>query len=730
MSLNSDLISQFVKATKDDKKTNKESTHLGTVKEYDGRTFVQLDGSELLTPVEQTTTVQEGNRVTVLIKDHTATITGNISSPSVGQGDLTQTEDQLREEIDQIIAGGSFSDEELQEIRDRLDELADGNLTLDGRLDATEAYIENLTAKDVEITGKLTANEAEIEYLKATKIDVDVLEANYAKIEDLEVVRLTANRIEADFGEFKDLYADDLYAVNAEIENLKAFNADIENLDSKYANIDFANIGEAAIKKIYSEVGIIDDLTMSEGRVTGTLVGVKIIGDLIEANTLKADTLIVEGEDGVYYKLNVSGNTVEAEQTDYNSISGSIITAQSITANKIAVDDLVAFGATIGGFNIDSDSLYSGVKESIDNTTRGIYLDNDGQVNIGDAYNYIKYYRDAEEEYNLEIAAKTVLFGIDRRDIASSIDEAKQATDTLRDETTERTNSVDADVQAKFAELYKYIKFSGETAITIGSGENAISLEVDNEKGIIFRKNGTPLGLWDGVDFYTGNIVVEVEERAQLGNFAFVPRSDGSLSFLRVGAPPMAFITQPKNTTVGITDDGGVELIELKCDVKGYNVTYQWQVLEFDDGTWTNVSDDSATTRVLTNATTALRAGTYRCAVANAQGGNAISNAAILTIDSGLKITTQPTGKSLHGGGTATLTVVAEGEGLTYQWYMRSNVGSTSFGKITSGTSATLTQTFGNSAATYEMKCVIADQYGAVVTTNIIKVTVSYKTSI
>ena len=101
--------------------------------------------------------------------------------------------------------------------------------------------------------------------------------------------------------------------------------------------------------------------------------------------------------------------------------------------------------------------------------------------------------------------------------------------------TIDEINNVDGDLQAKFNQLYKYIKFSGETAITIGSGDSAITLEIDNEKGIVFKKNGVQFGLWDGEDFYTGNIVVRLNERAQFGNFAFVPRSDGSLSFLKVG---------------------------------------------------------------------------------------------------------------------------------------------------------------------------------------------------
>ena len=128
----------------------------------------------------------------------------------------------------------------------------------------------------------------------------------------------------------------------------------------------------------------------------------------------------------------------------------------------------------------------------------------------------------------------------------SNYEEFKQTVETqlsiLADEitmkfttTTEQITGVDGDLQAKFEQLYKYISFSGDTAITIGSGDNAITLELDNEKGIVFKKNGVQFGLWDGENFYTGNIVIAVNERAQFGNFAFIPRSDGSLSFLKVG---------------------------------------------------------------------------------------------------------------------------------------------------------------------------------------------------
>lgn len=91
----------------------------------------------------------------------------------------------------------------------------------------------------------------------------------------------------------------------------------------------------------------------------------------------------------------------------------------------------------------------------------------------------------------------------------------------------------DAETRTNFEELYGYISFEGGD-ITLGSSENGVTLTLENDL-IIFKKAGQQFGWWDGVDFHTGNIVVEVNERAQFGNFAFVPMSNGSLSFLKVG---------------------------------------------------------------------------------------------------------------------------------------------------------------------------------------------------
>lgn len=413
MSLSNSLVEQFVKVTTNKDESTKESTVYGTIVKSGNTDFVQLDGSELLTPVTSTISVKNGDRVTVMIKNHTAVVTGNISSPSPSGSDLDDVENNLGNQITELgtVIATKVSADELEVEKGRIDNLITDTVLIKEELVANSAIIEDLQAEDVEINGTLTALNGQIQNLDATKIDADIVEATYATIENLEATNLDVYNLNADYASFKNTTTESLTAINANIEYLDTTKLDAEYANLHYANIDFANIGSAAIENFFSKSGMIEDLVVSSGTITGKLVGVTIVGDLIEGGTVKADKLVVQGSDGLYYKLNVTGETVAAEQTEYNSLNGSIITAQSITAEKISVNDLVAFGATIGGFKITSDSIYSGVKSSAINTTRGVFMNDDGEFSIGDSNNYLRFFKDTDGAYKLAISANSIKFG-------------------------------------------------------------------------------------------------------------------------------------------------------------------------------------------------------------------------------------------------------------------------------------------------------------------------------
>lgn len=362
--LSTDLVKQFVESTHDETETKEPSRFYGTASVRPDGIYVILDGSTIPTPVSMATDAQTGDRVLVEIVNHQARVIQNINKSN-----------------SDIVAGRIEHDEtgvfkELRVGKEYVDTLIASDITADSIV-TDRAKIEDLEADNATITGKLTAAEADIETLETTKLSA-------------------------------------------------------EDADIRYLNVDFSKIDKAWLQEFYAQSGIIKDLVIGESTVTGHLVGVTISGDLIEGNTVKADKLVIKGEDGLYYKLNIEGGSTVTEQLTkemlQNGLDGNNIIANTITAEKISVDDLIAFDATIGGFNIGSNSIYSGVKDSINNTTRGIYLDTEGQMYFGDDTNYIRYYKAKDGTYKLAINSKSITFG-------SGIT-IEEAFEELRDEIT------------------------------------------------------------------------------------------------------------------------------------------------------------------------------------------------------------------------------------------------------------------------------------------------------
>lgn len=82
MQLPSSLLREFARVTDDRPTPKKETTLYGTFIEDNGNYFVRLDGSDILTPVAMAMDARNGDRVVVMIKNHEAVITGNISNPA------------------------------------------------------------------------------------------------------------------------------------------------------------------------------------------------------------------------------------------------------------------------------------------------------------------------------------------------------------------------------------------------------------------------------------------------------------------------------------------------------------------------------------------------------------------------------------------------------------------------------------------------------------------------
>lgn len=301
MTLSNDLASQFAKLLNDgnDKKP-KETSMYGTFVESDKKKYVKLDGSELLTPVIQTAAAKDGERVTVTVKNRTAVVTGNLSSPAARSGDVEDLSAKVLS-VEELMAK-KVSTDELEATIGRIETLETDNATIRDTLTAQSAKIDDLETDNATINGTLTAQSAKIDNLETTKLSAEIAEITYATITNLDATNVAIRNLDADYGKFKDATVESFRATEADIESLNTTKLSAEQADIRYANIDFSNIGKAAIEQFYATSGIIKDLVIGDQTVTGELVGVTIKGDLIEGNTIKADKLVVKGSDGLYYK--------------------------------------------------------------------------------------------------------------------------------------------------------------------------------------------------------------------------------------------------------------------------------------------------------------------------------------------------------------------------------------------------------------------------------------------
>lgn len=187
MNLSSDLVSQFAKITNDNAPRSTEETILyGEIVQFGDELCVKFDGSDQMTPAVTTSTIKVGDRVSAVIKNHTAIITGNLSDPAVGEGKVSIDIDQKvgviftgLEEGTTIINGaciktgtidaqylnltGAITFVDLsQEVVDELN---------DAELIAEEAIVAAEEAYDIAVEARTTASSISIpNYIKNTYI--------------------------------------------------------------------------------------------------------------------------------------------------------------------------------------------------------------------------------------------------------------------------------------------------------------------------------------------------------------------------------------------------------------------------------------------------------------------------------------------------------------------------------------------------------------------------------
>jgi hypothetical protein len=374
MSISRDLASKFAKITNDNNKQTEETMY-GTVVSQGGKLYVNLDGSDTITPIVTTAEIKPGERVAVMIKGHTATVIGNISNP----GASTETTGKILDDYDVIVAKiGDFelivadkiTTKQLEAELAIIDELIAKKATID-ELEAVKATIKDLDvstlwAELAEIE-KAVIGKAEIEDLQATHAKIDILEADLADIETLVGGQLTMDNIQSLILTSSKVTVDNAFIKDAMIDRVSASKLAAGTINTNLIQIGSED-GSLAIN------GSLQQFKDEDGNVR-IQIGKDSTGDF---------TFVLYGEDGKGQLINQNG-----------------ITASAI-GDGLIVNDMVADNAHISGDKLDISSVITEINGStttIDSSR--IYLDQENK-SLSVAFNSLKDTVETIKEVNIE----------------------------------------------------------------------------------------------------------------------------------------------------------------------------------------------------------------------------------------------------------------------------------------------------------------------------------------
>ena len=231
------------------------------------------------------------------------------------------------------------------------------------------AAVEQLSANSI------TALKAYIAEIVAGSVTTDELYAGIASIALAQITTANIENANIDWAQIGTLSADiaaiaKAHLVDADIDwaniaNLTAAVAEIAQVEIGEAVIDGAQITDGTITNAKIENGAIDTAKIALGAITTALIATGAVGtaqiadgsitdakivslnaDVINAGTLSVDRLLLKGPDGLFVAINATDEGLTAEQLsqeEYQSaISGSVLVARSVTADKIAAKSITS----------------------------------------------------------------------------------------------------------------------------------------------------------------------------------------------------------------------------------------------------------------------------------------------------------------------------------------------------------------------------------------------------
>ena len=221
-------------------------------------------------------------------------------------------------------------------------------------VDARHLQAESVNARALQAgcvtTEKLVSGAVTAEKLCAGAISADHIAAGAVQTGHLEAGAVTADKLAAGA-----VTADKLEAGCVTADKIRSHSVTADRLKAGLITAECGLIANGAI----------GSAQIADSSITSAKI-VSLNADVIDAGTLKADRLLIGGEDGLIYRINATQAGLSAEalaEAEYRRhLSGTVIAARSVTADRIAAQAItgneIAAGA-VKAAHIDAASLFA-----------------------------------------------------------------------------------------------------------------------------------------------------------------------------------------------------------------------------------------------------------------------------------------------------------------------------------------------------------------------------------
>lgn len=440
MSINRSILSEFIKATNDNKET-KQTQLYGTVVTQGNSKCVKIDGSEIVTPVRSITDIKDEERVMVSIKDHMATVTGNMTNPSVGNDRVESAEGKI-DRFDHLFAG-NITAENIAADSITADKILAGSITTD-----------KLMAESI-IADKIAANAIESKHIKA-----DTIESSHIKANTIESDHIKANTIESDHIQSNTINSNHINSNTINSDHIVAGSITSENIATGTITAGSGIIAEGAIGS--AQISSLDVAKLESGTIdTSKIYIAGADGHLqLKGNRLqvfdglgnRAVERVSVGDvngDGSKFGLRVRGADGETILLDENGVTSEGITDGSITNNKIS-DDANIDGAklninsVVSKINEDGTEVIKGTKISVNGTNleSKLYTIESTQSSQGDTITQNTSKITANEKA-IALKVDTQTYTTDKENMTSQLTKNTSSIEALQNEISLKVESTD-----------------------------------------------------------------------------------------------------------------------------------------------------------------------------------------------------------------------------------------------------------------------------------------------